>query len=105
MRVFTMLSSGGCREERGAGKKSPRPIPAGFFGISPVWLRLVRRGAKSRIPPEGGFFGFQRAARISHAAIIEAGRADVNESANPIHAAETSESYTGVKRFIKNSPR
>jgi len=41
----------------------------------------------------GGFFGFQRAARISHDTIIEAAYSAVNESTTGIHAAETSDRY------------
>jgi hypothetical protein len=51
-----------------------------------VWL--IRRSRN--LPPKGGFFGFQDAARVSHRANIAARRAEVNESAMAIHAAETS---------------
>jgi len=51
-------------------------------------LRLVRQ--RKSDPPEGGFFGFQDAAGISHLANIAGRRAEVNELLAAIHAAETS---------------
>jgi hypothetical protein len=55
------------------------------------WIALLRLARQRKSdPPEGGFLGFQRAARVSHAANIAGLRAEVNELLAAIHAAETS---------------
>jgi len=85
--ILSSVDAGGAGRAR---TKTPRPSPAGFPIFLKAWRRLIRRGGKSENPPNGGFFGFQRAARISHVAIIEAVGTDVNETLTAIHAVETS---------------